>query len=345
MSASARLRIVGGRAAAAFAAVCGLLALLAPGAPAATVVNGNFEAGNLSGWTVVDVPNSEGGSWFAYSGTNPPFSSIPEFPRTVNAPPQGTFAAISDQGGPGRHILYQDVPLEPAATQTLSMYVYYTSNAPLATPSPDSLDWALFPNQQFRVEIVKPSAPVDSIDPADVLATVFKTSTGGPTVMPPALLTVDLTPFAGQTVRIRAIEVDNSGYLNGSVDAASIATVPSNAFTFGKLKLNKKKGTGELEVNVPNPGTLTALDAGSTAKSASASKKKKKKALIKKASVTAAAPGVAKLNIKPTGAGKKKLRKKGKLAFKVNVTFTPTGGTAATQTFKGKLKLKKKKSR
>lgn len=346
MSGSARLRMVGSRALAAVVATCGLLALLAPGAPAATVVNGNFEAGNLSGWTVVDVPSPEGGSWFAYSGTNAPFSSTPEFPRTVIAPPQGNFAAISDQTGPGRHILYQDVALEPAATQTLSMYVYYISNAPLATPSPDSLDFeSLFPNQQFRVEIVKPSAPVDSVNPADILATVFKTSTGGPPEMSPALFTVDLTPFAGQTVRIRAIEVDNSGYLNGGVDAVSIATIPSNAFSLGKLKLNKKKGTGQLEVNVPGPGTLTSVDVNSSAaKSASASKKKKKPVLIKKASVTVTAPGVAKLNLKPTGAGKKKLKEKGKLAFKVKVTFTPTGGTAATQTFKGKLKLTKKKA-
>ena len=98
-------------------------------------------------------------------------------------------------------------------------------------------------------------------------------------------------------------------------------------------------------MNVPGPGTLTAVDASSSAtKSAVASKKKKKPALIKKASLTVAAPGVATLNLKPTGAGKKKLKEKGKLAFKINVTFTPTGGTAATQTFKGKLKLAKKKS-
>ena len=62
--------------------------------------------------------------------------------------------------------------------------------------------------------------------------------------------------------------------------------------------------------------------------------------MIKKASVTATAAGAVKLNLKPTGAGKKSLKKKGKLSFKLKVTFTPTGGTAATQQFKGKLKLK-----
>jgi hypothetical protein len=38
----------------------------------------------------------------------------------------------------------------------------------------------------------------------------------------------------------------------------------------------------------------------------------------------------------------KLLKEKGTLAFKVNLTFAPTGGTPATQTFSGKLAKKLK---
>ncbi len=346
MSGIARLRMVGGRALAALVATCGLLALLAPGASAATVVNGNFEAGNLSGWVSVEPPESDG-NWFAYSGTAAPISKneMEASPRTVIAPPQGKFGAISDEDGPGTHILYQDVALEPGMTHSLSLLVYYQSEEPITVPSPDSLSADSAENQQYRIDVMRPTAPIDSVNPADLLTTVYRTLPGAPLTVTPTPVSVDLTPFAGQTVRLRLAEVDNLFFFNAGADAISISSVPINTFTFGKLTLNKKKGTGQLEVNVPGPGTLTAVDASSSAtKSAVASKKKKKPALIKKASLTVAVSGVAKLNLKPTSAGKKKLKEKGKLAFKINVTFTPTGGTAATQTFKGKLKLAKKKS-
>jgi hypothetical protein len=41
-------------------------------ASGATVVNGDFEAGSLAGWSQVSSPGS---GWFAYSGTNAPIST------------------------------------------------------------------------------------------------------------------------------------------------------------------------------------------------------------------------------------------------------------------------------
>lgn len=322
------------------------VALLVPAtAGAATVVNGDFETGNLSGWNTSIVG---GGGWFAYSGTKAPLSEEFE-PRTVQPPPQGNFAAISDETGPGLHILYQDIAIEPAISQTLSMLVYYDSYDVLA--SPDTLSPSGAPNQQYRIDVMKPSAPIESVNPADILTTVFRTNTGDPESMTPKMVTANLTPFAGQTVRLRLAEVDNEFFFNAGADAISIATVPlppppSNAFTFGKLTLNKKKGTGTLQVNVPGPGTLSLVDANSSTVTpsdvASTSKKKKKKATIKSATALAAAAGQVSLKLKATGVGNKTLNKKRKLKFKVLVTFTPTGGTAASQTFSGTLRKKPK---
>jgi hypothetical protein len=332
------------------AAVAFVVLLLPSGAGAATVVNGDFEAGTLAGWVNVQEEEDDAG-WFAYSGTTAPLSEFEE--RTVQPPPQGNFAAISDESGPGLHILYQDIALEPALSQTLSMLVYYDSYAGITVPSPDSLSPDGAENQQYRIDVMKPSAPIDSVNPADILTTVFRTNTGDPEELTPKLITANLTPFVGQTVRLRLAEVDNQFYFNAGADAVSISTVPlpppppSNVFTFGKLKLNKKKGTGSLQVNVPGPGTLTAVDAGSSGAAASslASAIKKRKSLIKSTTVTATAAGLATLNLKPTGAGKKVLKRKHKLKFKVLVTFTPLGGAAASQTFSGTLKQKPKPKR
>jgi len=346
MLGSSSPRVIRSRALAAVAAVTALAAILSSSASAATVVNGDFEAGTLAGWTKAPGGDPESG-WFAYSGTNAPISKeeMSETPRVVPAPPQGTYGAISDENGPGTHILYQDIALAPASSHVLSMIVYYKSEAPIS--SPDSLEPGGMvieppPNQQYRIDVMKPSAPLDSVNPADILTTVFRTVNGAPQELGATPVTADLTPFAGQTVRLRLAEVDNQFFFNAGADAISIASTPVNTFSLGKLKLDKKKGTGELELTLPGPGTVTAADA-SAPKATTSKAKKKKSAVVKAAPLTVTAPGTATLKIKPTGAGKKKLKKAGKLSFKLNVTFTPTGGTAATQQFKGKLKLARKK--
>ena len=40
------------------------------------------------------------------------------------------------------------------------------------------------------------------------------------------MMTADLTPFAGQTVRLRFAEVDGAGFFNASTDAVSITSTP-----------------------------------------------------------------------------------------------------------------------
>lgn len=306
-----------------------VVALIAPtGATAATVVNGDFETGTLTGWQVFNIPPEPeaSGNWFAYSGTASPLGEVsPEVPP----PPAGKYAAITAQGGAGTHILYQDVALEPYWTHQLSLLVYYHSFAPLATPSPETLSAEIpAPNQQYRIDVMKPTAPIESVNPSDILATVFATKTGDPEELAPTPVTVNLTPFAGQTVRLRFAEVDNEFYFAAGTDSVLIqSTPPSNAFTLGKPVLNKKKGTAKLPVNVPGAGTLKIADV------------KKSKKRIKAKTIQATAVGTVKLPVQPTKSARKTLQDKGKLTVKVAVTFTPTGGSAATQTRKLTLKL------
>jgi hypothetical protein len=198
-----------------------LIGLAGPAsASAATVINGDFETGNLSGWNVSGPASPN--NWKAYSGTITPTYG-PALGVTVPAPPQGTFGAITEQASPGTRFLYQDVSLEPGVPQTLSLYVYYDSNQGGAIASPSSFDLAApQANQQYRVDVMKPTAALDSLAPPDILLTVFRTVTGDPLQIDPRLLSADLTPFAGQTVRLRFAEVDNSGEMNAGADAVAI---------------------------------------------------------------------------------------------------------------------------
>jgi hypothetical protein len=100
---------------------------------------------------------------------------------------------------------------------------------------------------------------------------------------------------------------------------------PSNDFSFGKVKRNRKRGTAKLTVIVPGPGEL---DLAKTKK-------------VKQAEKRAEAAGNVKLRIKPRRKAKRKLNRNGKAKLKANVTYTPAGGDPNTK-FK-KLKLKKRR--
>ncbi len=89
---------------------------------------------------------------------------------------------------------------------------------------------------------------------------------------------------------------------------------PSNAFSLGKPKLNKKKGTAKEPVTVPGPGTLTLTGKG-----------------VVDQTKTSTAAATVNLLVKSKGKQKKKLNKAGKVEVKVTVTFTPTGGTTSSQ--------------
>lgn len=312
------------------AALACVVAAMPAGAAAATVVNGDFETGTLKGWSVSRATTF--GNWFAYKGAGEPIleaRSTPNKPPTqpIQSPPQGSYAAIADQLNPDTLVLTQDVALEPGTTHFLSLLAYYTSYAPLAVPSPDTLsvDEAQLggqANQQFRIDVMKPGAPLESIDPADVLATVFRTQPGAGEKMAPTQRTADLSAFAGQTVRLRIAVAASEEVLAAGVDSVAITVKPPDPidrsdlnprrFRLGKAKANPKNGTVTLSVEVPSAGSLTAQ---------SASKAKKAPKQVRRAQLKARAGGTVKLLLRPTKAALATLREKGKLRARVAVSF------------------------
>jgi hypothetical protein len=326
------------------------LALLAPsGAAAATVVNGGFESGSLAGWQVYRATGL--GDWYAYQGTNPPIGGK-ELEAPVQAPPQGDFAAITDEVNPDTAILYQDVALRPEYDHRLSLLAYYTSHGSIAVPAPDSLSVAdeilgERANQQYRIDVIRPEAPIESVDPADILRAVFQTKPKAPEELGPTRLTADLSPFAGQTVRLRIAIAATKETLNAGVDAVTVDSAPAgqplpplgsagskgaNVVTPGKAQVNRANGSAILSVKVPGPGRLSAKAEGPLPAGAAGASRTRKKLvkLIKPVSVKVAKAGTVKLRLRPTAAALGVLELKQKLRVKVAVTFTPTRGSART---------------
>jgi subtilisin-like proprotein convertase family protein len=107
--------------------------------------------------------------------------------------------------------------------------------------------------------------------------------------------------------------------------------IPSNDFTFGAVKLDKEKGTATLTVGVPGAGTLTLGGKGVVKQRVAGGGVALGRAV--------SGAGKVKLRVKAKGAKKTKLNENGKVKVGAKVTFTPSGGTPASDT--KKLTLKK----
>lgn len=199
-------------------------------ATAGPVANGGFETGDFTGYgtdqTFAGQTQGGGDHLYVYSGGTS--NSLYDVPTPV----EGADAAILDDGsGNGSEVLYQDIAV-PAGGGTLSFAYSYDSFAPIA--SPDSLDYTTnrvtAANQQFRADIVTTSAPLRSVAAGDVLAGIVRTQTGDPTATGTAAqgdpyqastytsASVNLTPYAGSTVRLRFATADNQDSLLAEVD-------------------------------------------------------------------------------------------------------------------------------
>lgn len=192
------------------------------------IVLDDFESGTLANWT----SGCKGyGSWYVYTnGSTPPnpdgTGTAPNPVFAVPDPPQGNWAAVTDMNGPGNLILYRDLQLD--GSYWLHMTIFYKNMARIFS-IPDTLEWEGDRNQQYRIDLLDPSAPVDSLAEGDVLATVFRTSPGDPASLDPTAVTFDLSPWVGKTVRLRFANVNNQNAMFAGVDDIRLEPVsPSN---------------------------------------------------------------------------------------------------------------------
>jgi CubicO group peptidase (beta-lactamase class C family) len=186
----------------------------------------DFESGALTGWRAVAGGS---GGWFIYtdgSKAPDPGRSDPNVPFDLPDPPQGRFAAVTDTNGPGTRILYRDVKLDGRLRLHLS--VFYAGAGGFSSPQSLAYDEP-GANEQFRIDLVAPSAPIDSVAQRDVLVKVFKTSAGDPDRREPSTVSVDVSRWAGRTVRVRLAVTDNSGPLRAGVDNIRFEPIGADA--------------------------------------------------------------------------------------------------------------------
>ncbi len=196
--------------------------------------NGDFETGDLTGWTVADQAGGSG-STYNNTGTSTPIS----FLVTVGAS-GGNYYAVTDQGGPGAHALLQSFTVAAGASTQLSFDMFANDQSgfgPIINPA--GLDYTASPNQHARVDILDGAAgPFDT--GAGVLANFYLGVDAGPNphAYTPYSFDISSVVAAGGTFQIRFAEVDNQLFFNLGVDNVSItsdSTVPDGGATAASL--------------------------------------------------------------------------------------------------------------
>jgi hypothetical protein len=116
--------------------------------------------------------------------------------------------------GPGILVLYQDIALD--GPYLLHAVVFYDSEASLASPS--TLATSEGKNQQYRIDLLEPTAPIESVAKPELLANVFGTAACDPQRLEPTPVSLDLTPWSGRTVRLRLAVTNTASALRAGAD-------------------------------------------------------------------------------------------------------------------------------
>jgi hypothetical protein len=210
-------------------------ALIVMGATAAialaAVPNGDFESGSFDGWEHFDSNDmmkraTATGQWQVYKGKLKvdvlgPRGGDPNPPK-LDEPPQGTFAAGLITSGPGSHILHRVLEANGQSELSLQLTFKNTANdffAPdtLSSESPRGLGG--FKNQQLRIDLIEPGAPIDTVEKSDIIKTLFRTKPGDKRKRDWSKLEKTVP---GGEFRLRIAEVDNQAPFIVGIDALKL---------------------------------------------------------------------------------------------------------------------------
>ena len=158
------------------------------------LMNGDFETGDLSGWSRSDI----GGGGFVLNNG----SFDPPSPDGTNAPFAGGSSALSYQFGNGHHELWQDIVIPSGATTVTLTWADRIRN---------HAGQFVSMSQQFRVEARDP-------DDNQILDTLYASKPGDPLLGEWVQRTNYLSGLKGKTIRLAFVEDDQLGYLNVGLD-------------------------------------------------------------------------------------------------------------------------------
>ena len=223
-----------------------------PALAASPIINGSFETGDYSGWTLWESP---GPSWWGTWGiakygdvinrndSTYDFyhhcyvtQSSPGLPITY-IPSDGQYMAYQLQRMPQDHRMYQDVTLD-RTVKSLSLDMFYINH------------FGSFDDQQYLAINIR-----DLSD--NILHTLFKTIPGDSLSIPMSNYVFDISAFAGSTVRID-IEMRVQKHMFDAGFDNIIAVVDDLSYPPGWGE-GKKTAWGEGEKSILNNGIPSGL--------------------------------------------------------------------------------------
>jgi len=187
----------------AFVITLTLAGLAAAATAAATVTNGDFETGDFSGWTATD----DGGGFGSWSVSATGNGTCVDTPNT----PDGSYAALWSMVDPSWGILTQDLVVPTNGVLSVG-YAYENWAGIWTQDGADPYSTSLGPQDEWlRIDVIKSTAARDTLDPSDILATIFDSQTGSPAFFQTWVTgTASLASYAGQTVTFRVAAVNDS---------------------------------------------------------------------------------------------------------------------------------------
>lgn len=207
-----------------------LFLALSRSASSQAISNGGFEANGgtqtslFNDWTGADLPGSAD-SFYVQSGIG-----TPVFGNLTPPPPEGQYAAMTDSGGAGSHVLYQDFVVPVGGSSAILSFQAYINNQAADFVAPATLDYSAGDNQQARVDLLLASSDPFSVAGSDVLLNLYQTQPSDPLTSGYTLVNTDITSVlmahAGETLRLRFAEVENLQTLNFGVDDVRLTVVP-----------------------------------------------------------------------------------------------------------------------
>ncbi len=220
------------------------------------VVNGDFETGNLAGWTAIngDLDPEAEYPVSLYTGAVSCPTGIPGL--LVLPAPTGTFGACFAQDQVTRHILYQDLALSGNDLCVARFDHWYFNNFTDWLPGPLDLTDSV---QMYRVDVVDPAAAVDSTAPGDVLVPVFVPQPGDP-LTPGAdfvSVEVDLSQFRGQTVRLRFLQANTSQLQSVAIDNVTLECMELQSRIFVSNRLASGLAQSSFLFGTPTSAIVT----------------------------------------------------------------------------------------
>ncbi len=193
---------------------------------AGLLINGDFEMGNLSGWTVFNQTGD--GNFFAANNTNTPWSNV-----TTVGPSTGNWYALSDQNPPGdASVLIQAFTIPTNAFTVTLAYDVFVNDFSGSVTNAGGLDFGLPNNQHARVDLLVANALAFSTDAQDIVATFYVGADDFNAVPNPyssQLFDISSLVTAGSTYQLRFAGVNNVSLLNIGIDNVDVVTTPQTA--------------------------------------------------------------------------------------------------------------------